>query len=394
MKRRTLSSVVLALALSAGLAHAGPDDIGTKYPVGVEVGGQTFSGILDSGGLTSLSFEDAKKAGLLDANGDPVNPPDGSTNVGGTGGGSVKCHVFKTKIKVQPKNADGTNNGPAKEIEVKVVVPKKPADQTGDTDAEKQKKTDSMKTKVGANIAGATIDGKKLGMKDEPTNDPSKNKRSTEWINANIQAPVQVPVQQDDNFEDLIFKNYRSQTVLINGHPATALLTTNPCTMIPMPLAQQWGLPIEGQSLLDPSISLPMYCDSFFDIFVDVPLTLPHTHTMVTLFTIHGQPIPLAPGRTFINPDPAFASVILGCNTITPEGCTSWFDHETRTLNIIPSGQLCHADLNGDGFVNGDDYDLFATWFDAADPNADYNGDGFVNGDDYDAFASDFENGC
>ena len=63
---RTLTSTVLALVLSAGLAHAGPDDIGTKYPVGIEVGGQSFSGILDSGGLTSLSFEDAKKAGLLD----------------------------------------------------------------------------------------------------------------------------------------------------------------------------------------------------------------------------------------------------------------------------------------------------------------------------------------
>ncbi|MFO0835631.1 MAG: GC-type dockerin domain-anchored protein [Phycisphaerales bacterium] len=394
MNRRTLTSAVLALVLSAGLAQAGPDDIGTKYPVGIEVGGQKFDGILDSGGLTSLSFEDAKKAGLLDANGDPVNPPDGSVNVGGTGGGSVKCHVIKTKVKVQPKNADGTNNGDAKEVEVKVVVPKKPADQDGANDAEKQKKTDSMKTKAGANISGATIDGKKVGMKDEPTADPNKNKRSTEWIAAAVQAPVKIPVQQDDNFEDHIFKNFRSQTVLVNGHLATALLSTNPCTMIPMSLAMQWGLPIEGQSLLDPGISLPMYCDSFFDIFMDVPLSLPHTHTQVMLFSVNGQPIPLPPGKTFINPDPMFESIILGSNTVTPEGCTSWFDHETSTLNIIPSDMLCDADVNDDGFVNGDDYDLFASWFESASPQADYNHDGFVNGDDYDAFASDFENGC
>ena len=54
----------------------------------------------------------------------------------------------------------------------------------------------------------------------------------------------------------------------------------------------------------------------------------------------------------------------------------------------------CPADFNGDGFVNGDDYDSFAELFDIADPGADFNGDGFVNGDDYDAFASAFDGGC
>ena len=392
--KRTLTSAVLALVLSAGLAHAGPDDIGTKYPVGIEVGGQKFDGILDSGGLTSLSFEDAKKAGLLDANGDPVNPPDGSTNVGGTGGGSVKCHVFKTKVKVQPKNADGTNNGDAKEVEVKVVVPKKPADQDGANDAEKQKKTNSMKTKAGANISGATIDGKKIGMTDAPTDDPNKNKRGTEWLNAAVQAPIKVPVQQDNDYNDHIFKNYRFSSVIVNGHPCTAQLSTMPCTMVSMDLAQQWGLPMEGPALLPPDVSQPMYCDSFFDIFADVAIQLPTTHTQIVLMTVNG-PVPLLPGRTFINPDPTVHnSVILGCNTITPEGCTSWFDHETSTLNIIPTDLLCHADVNHDGYVNANDYDLFADWFEAGSPQADYNAAGYTNANDYDAFASDFENGC
>jgi len=52
------------------------------------------------------------------------------------------------------------------------------------------------------------------------------------------------------------------------------------------------------------------------------------------------------------------------------------------------------ADLTGDGFVNGDDYDLFASYFENADLGADINGDTFVNGDDFDAFASHFEAGC
>ncbi|MCC6968828.1 MAG: hypothetical protein IT434_01275 [Phycisphaerales bacterium] len=54
----------------------------------------------------------------------------------------------------------------------------------------------------------------------------------------------------------------------------------------------------------------------------------------------------------------------------------------------------CPADFNHDMFVNGDDYDGFASAFDAADPAADFNGDGFVNGNDYDEFAERFDQGC
>ncbi|MFO0835666.1 MAG: GC-type dockerin domain-anchored protein [Phycisphaerales bacterium] len=54
----------------------------------------------------------------------------------------------------------------------------------------------------------------------------------------------------------------------------------------------------------------------------------------------------------------------------------------------------CDADFNNDGFVNGDDYDAFASAFEAGDIAADLNNDGFVNGDDYDMFASHFESGC
>lgn len=54
----------------------------------------------------------------------------------------------------------------------------------------------------------------------------------------------------------------------------------------------------------------------------------------------------------------------------------------------------CPADVNWDGFVNGSDYDDFASAFDVAGRCADLNGDGFVNGDDFDAFASWFDEGC
>ncbi|MCC6969973.1 MAG: hypothetical protein IT434_07090 [Phycisphaerales bacterium] len=54
----------------------------------------------------------------------------------------------------------------------------------------------------------------------------------------------------------------------------------------------------------------------------------------------------------------------------------------------------CPGDVDQNGFVNGDDYDSFASAFDVADPDADFNADGFVNGDDYDAFAEHFDAGC
>ncbi|MBL8761517.1 MAG: VCBS repeat-containing protein, partial [Phycisphaerae bacterium] len=78
-----------------------------------------------------------------------------------------------------------------------------------------------------------------------------------------------------------------------------------------------------------------------------------------------------------------------------PDGYTAWrlylnFPQVSRDSNHngVPDeceGLGCPADFNGDGFVNGDDYDAFAEAFDVADPSADFNADGFVNGDDYDA---------
>lgn len=69
-------------------------------------------------------------------------------------------------------------------------------------------------------------------------------------------------------------------------------------------------------------------------------------------------------------------------------------DHTLRTLDLIPKGGGCVADFDHNGFVNGNDYDLFADAFDAASSEADINKDGFVNGNDYDLFADAFDAGC
>ncbi len=81
-----------------------------------------------------------------------------------------------------------------------------------------------------------------------------------------------------------------------------------------------------------------------------------------------------------------------------PDGYGNLGEPSTVDFTQIPGNQYvvipCPADFNRDGFVNGDDYDAFASLFDVADTGADFNHDGFVNGDDYDAFASHFDLGC
>lgn len=59
-----------------------------------------------------------------------------------------------------------------------------------------------------------------------------------------------------------------------------------------------------------------------------------------------------------------------------------------------PFQPYCPADFNDDRFVNGDDYDDWATLFENGATSADLNFDGFVNGDDYDLFAEHFDAGC
>ena len=90
------------------------------------------------------------------------------------------------------------------------------------------------------------------------------------------------------------------------------------------------------------------------------------------------------------------AGPINDCNNNGKEDACDILDGTSLDLNHngIPDECGCPADFNHDGFVNGDDYDAFATLFDAADPGADFNHDGFVNGDDYDGFASHFDVGC
>ncbi len=80
-----------------------------------------------------------------------------------------------------------------------------------------------------------------------------------------------------------------------------------------------------------------------------------------------------------------------------------WLDPVNRVLTAGTYGRgawkatlppKCRADFDGNGFVNGDDFDGFVNAFYFGDVSADFNLDTFVNGDDFDAFVVSFEAGC
>lgn len=77
--------------------------------------------------------------------------------------------------------------------------------------------------------------------------------------------------------------------------------------------------------------------------------------------------------------------IVTSVNGVVVEPVKMWY-WSTDPTNVS-------ADVNHDGFVNGDDADLYGRWFEAGDDRADFDGDGFVNGEDFDEFQVIFEKG-
>ncbi len=401
-KNITTLALVAVVGLASTFALAGPEDQATKYPVGIGIGDQMVEGgIVDSGGTTTISFSHAWALGLIDDDGNPVNPPDGSVSLGGTGGASVKCHKFNNvKIKVQPKNADGSNNGPAKEITVTVYVPKKPADQDGANDDAKAKKTNSVVTKIGANVVGAKFGDSKLDLTDKSTNDPKKNERSTGWAKVASEGEKKAPVVEDDNFEDeVIEESYLPTGASFNGVPAPAFVTSVPITGVSMPLAQAMNIFPVGQEMLDFENHAVLFLSGWTNVVPDPqnPVWLPWGYAMVQIPTTDGGTLDVQPVRTFILPlgfieDPTLA--IVGANGLIPADHHGSFDNDQNLLHVSAGEGGCAADFNNDGAVNTLDVLAFLNAWSAGDMAADFNGDGVINTLDVLAFLNAWSNGC
>ena len=84
--------------------------------------------------------------------------------------------------------------------------------------------------------------------------------------------------------------------------------------------------------------------------------------------------------------DPTGCGVFWGHNEWTPNG--NWRTWVAKY--VIPNP----ADFNGDGFVNGIDFDLYVEAYELGLPSADFDQDGFVTGIDFDQYVIAFEAAC
>lgn len=387
-------ALVAGVAASITAAVAGPGDQFTKYPIGVKLGDVTIPGILDSGGTSTVSFEHAKALGILDADGDPELTPDGSQTLGGTGGGGVACHVFNNvQIEIQPRKPDGSPNGPPRMYTITIFVPKKPSEQTGSSDAIKQKKVDSVPTKLGANVSGATLDsGHKIDEFDKPTGDPKVNLRGTRWIkvedDAGAEPPTppqrRAPAGTDDNFEDANIQETILHQFAINNQPAGGMTTLLPVTAVDEQAAQMFNIiPIEIVPL-DLKSHQWLYVAGVVNVLPDPnnPLMLPVGFFNLQIPTLEGQPILNNSVATFILPQNILVNpniILLGGNALVPPNTQFFMDLQTQTFNWVLKAPPCEGDFNQDGTTNTLDVLQFLNAFNAQDPYADWNWDGTIN---------------
>lgn len=131
--------------------------------------------------------------------------------------------------------------------------------------------------------------------------------------------------------------------------------------------------------------------------------TLHYSMVATAGFTVPGAAFTDAPGGSLNQHQLTADTSTVGLKTGTITISTDDPDRPTVLVSVrvnVVAG-ACPGDFNGDGFLDGFDYDDFVTCFEGTPPadcppgkTNDFNGDGFVDGFDYDDFLAAFEVGC
>lgn len=101
--------------------------------------------------------------------------------------------------------------------------------------------------------------------------------------------------------------------------------------------------------------------------------------------------VPVPTGSQFVG----FTSTARNITRVTLLYVEAHDEFDTCTfISNLAFDAACEADFDGNGFVNGEDFDSFVTLFEAGDFGADIDGNGFVTGDDFDFFITRFVAGC
>lgn len=328
MKLRTILMLILSVSFVA-VAMAGPKDISSKYaaaitiplPPGLEGPTQEVIAIVDSGGSTVISHADAKKLGLLDADGNPIDPPAGTIKIGGVGSGSIKCHVFDdVTITVTPIDENG-NPGTPKDIKVSVVVPAKPEDQTQIPNPnDREKMVSGVPTLLGPNVVGGKFpDGTKLGLIDKKGPHPRRNRRGTGWYSSASNPNPHYSTPAEFLGAGSGSPKFSIPEIGINGQPFSAGASLAPMTMLPEALAQGVGFKPYGKELLDRELQDVLFTRGY----LNEPSLL--NAFEVQLGTVDIEVIGdngaylIKEVMAMIHPDPNFNDIVIGVNGLIDE---------------------------------------------------------------------------
>ncbi len=133
----------------------------------------------------------------------------------------------------------------------------------------------------------------------------------------------------------------------------------------------------------------------------DTPVPMTFAYNAATFSTTLSADGPLAPGVYTLSVSDTVKTVA-GAIALDGEILDPVNPASLPSGNGVPSGaaaftfvvEPCPADVNSDGYVNGEDFDEFVAAFEWGDPFADFDGNSFVNGVDFDGFVEAFVAGC
>jgi hypothetical protein len=286
----------------------------------VTIGGVTKGAVVDSGGFTSVSYVDAVAMGLLDASGNPVGTPTGTKTVNG-----VECNTFSVSMGYNPAKASpsGTlsKNGDPVTTTTDVIVPKKAADQSG-TAAEKAAKRDSIPTKLGRDIVGVEITGKRLVPWDFGL-DPGgsgKDIRGSKYAGAPLPSDILFLVESGPILAD----------VLMNGISTSAGITFLPPTMVSPGLAQVIGFTATDTFTPDLTLQQSLFADGFINDLSGTAISLASGFADLVLPSTNG---PYAVGQVAVVVDPELTmDAVLGSDALIPPFHGGYLDSDSFHL--------------------------------------------------------------
>lgn len=339
----------MMMVSSVSLAHSqvsifGVKDKTTPFPLKFTVGGKTVDAEYDTDGVTTFSFEDAKKFGLLNDDGTPKETPTGEGAIRGVGSTGIKTYIFSVSLTVQGAAAGGGVSKPAgpKGTEtVEVQVPQRSANQEG-TAEEKERKTSAVPTLLGKEHAAMEWGGKRIQIIDRPVpGAPLTDVRAS--VLADAQPGPVVPIQ--------LVPDTRIFGALIAGVLADPRVTFLPTTIVSSDFARGIGLTPVGIASVDPETLGAWYLHGFIS-------TLPGSSSVDLPFGLLDVVLPSTGGPIVFNDVAAYISdevdgVVLGGNSLLPEGYAGYLDGaglhlvapEPGTLTLIGTGMVGLAAL-------------------------------------------------